>query len=203
MAILERAGFVVIGLRVREYGLQTTRTLAHRCSRIHESVPMKDFFLPYVSIASSGGEYFQVSFAEHEDSDDQYFLIQRQFESPDGGRVYVESHRPTLCGHFRIRRAELRRDMFPLDLICQPAETVRIRFQANRTRYERLKSVLKKDTPFRRAEHRVRHWSACRPMDALRECTPGRSVARAVGNRSRLPGVTVNPSPSPITNPTP
>lgn len=147
MAILESAGFVAIRLRVTKYRLQTTSTPAHRCGRIHESVPMKDFFLPYVSIASSGGEYFQVSFAEREDSDDEYFLIQRQFESPDGGRVYVESHRPTLCGHFRIRRAELRRDMFRLDLICQPAETVRIRFEADRTRYERLKSVLKTIVP--------------------------------------------------------
>jgi hypothetical protein len=108
---------------------------------------MKEFFLPCVSIASSGGEYFQVSFAEHEDSDDAYFLIQRQFESPDGGRVYVESHRRTLCGHFKIRRAELRRDIFRLELIGQPVETVQIRFQTDQSRYERLKSVLKTIVP--------------------------------------------------------
>jgi hypothetical protein len=52
-----------------------------------------------LSVASSGGEYFQVLFAQEEDRfaqdedrDDAYFLFQRQFESPDGGRVYVESH---------------------------------------------------------------------------------------------------------------
>ena len=108
---------------------------------------MAEFSLPYVSIASSGDEYFQVSFAENEDSDDAYFLIQRQFESPDGGRVYVESHRRTLCGHFKIRKAELRRDVFRLELTCQPAETVEIRFQADRSRYKRLKSVLKTIIP--------------------------------------------------------
>jgi hypothetical protein len=108
---------------------------------------MTEFSLPYVSIASSGGEYFQVSFAENEDSDDAYFLIQRQLELPDGGRVYVESHHRTLCGHFKIRRAELRRNMFRIELICQPAETVQIRFQADRSRYNRLKSVLKTIIP--------------------------------------------------------
>ena|SRR5436309_9827799 len=108
---------------------------------------MTEFFLPYVSIASSGGEYFQVSFAANEDSDDEYVLIQRQFESPDDGRVYVESHRRALCGHFKIRKAKLRSDVFCLELICQPTETVRIRFQADRNRYNRLKGVLKTIIP--------------------------------------------------------
>jgi len=38
---------------------------------------MTEFSFPNVSVASSGGEYFQVSFADKEDSDDAYFLIQR------------------------------------------------------------------------------------------------------------------------------
>ena len=108
---------------------------------------MTEFSLSYVSVASSGGEYFQVSFAEHEDSDDAYFLIQRQFESPDGGRVYVESHHRPLCGHFKIRKAALLRNVLRLELMCQPAETVQIRFQADRSRYNQLKSVLKTIIP--------------------------------------------------------
>jgi hypothetical protein len=108
---------------------------------------MTEFSLPRVSIANSGGEYFQVSFAENEDSDDAYFLIQRQFESPDGGQVYVESHHTTLCGHFTIRQAALRRDVLRLELNGQPAETVQIRFQAGRSRYNQLKSVLKTIIP--------------------------------------------------------
>ena len=108
---------------------------------------MTEFSLPYVSIASSGGEYFQVPFAEKEDSDDAYFLIQRQFESPDGGRVCVESHHRTLCGLFKIRKAELRRHVFRLELVCQPAETVQIRFQADRNLYKQLKSVLRTIIP--------------------------------------------------------
>ena len=56
---------------------------------------MTELFLPIVSVANSG-ECFQVSFAEKEDNGDEgsesaYFLLQRQFESPDGGRVYLET----------------------------------------------------------------------------------------------------------------
>ena len=108
---------------------------------------MTEFSFPTVSVASSGGEYFQVSFAAQEDSDDAYFLIQRQFESPDGGHVYIESHQPTLCGHFKIRKAELRRDALRLELISQLAQTVQIRFQANGSRYDQLKTVLKTMIP--------------------------------------------------------
>jgi hypothetical protein len=63
-------------------------------------------------VASSGGEYFQVSFAEDQYSDDAYFLIQRQFESYDGGFFYLESHERTLCGHFKISKARLGRNSF-------------------------------------------------------------------------------------------
>jgi hypothetical protein len=85
-----------------------------RCAFPNQSVrisaTMTEFSFSNVTVASSGGEYFQVSFADKEDSDDAYFLIQRQFESPDRGHVYIESHQRILCGHFKIRKAELRRD---------------------------------------------------------------------------------------------
>jgi hypothetical protein len=45
---------------------------------------MREFSFPCLSVASSGGEYFQVSFEESE-GDRAYSLIQRQFESYDGG----------------------------------------------------------------------------------------------------------------------
>ena len=116
---------------------------------------MTEFSFPYVSVASSGGEYFQVSFAESEeseggeDTDRPYFLIQRQFESYDGGLFYLESHETRLCGHFKIRRAELGRDTFRLQVSCEPVETVQIRFQAGSVRYNRLKRILKIMMPAR------------------------------------------------------
>ncbi len=104
---------------------------------------MTDLFFKHVSVDESGGEYFQVSFADDENSDDNYLLVQRQFESPDHGWLYVESHLRTLCGHFRIRRAELERGLFRLEIMCQPPETVQIRFQAGETEFKRLKKVLR------------------------------------------------------------
>lgn len=104
---------------------------------------MTDLFLKHVSVAESRGEYFQVSFADDEESDGSYFLFQRQFESPDHGRLYVESHLRTLSGHFRIRRAELERGLFRMEIMRQPPETVQIRFQAGETQFNRLRKVLK------------------------------------------------------------
>ncbi len=104
---------------------------------------MTEFSFPCVSVASSDGEYFQVSFADSENSADAYFLIQRQFESHDHGFLYVESHERAPCGHFKIRKAELGRNIFRLELACEPAETIQIRFQTNRARYNQLRRVLK------------------------------------------------------------
>jgi hypothetical protein len=101
-----------------------------------------EFSFPFVSVASSGGEYFQVSFEDDPDSDSAYFTIQRQFESYDGGLFYIESHERTLCGHFKIRSAQLGRDTFRLELACEPAETVQIRFQADTARYNQLRRFL-------------------------------------------------------------
>ena len=106
---------------------------------------MTELSLPYVSIVTGGDEYFQVSFDEQEegsDGDTPYFLLQRQLESPDGGRVYVESHQRALCGHFRIRRAALSDGVFHLELAGRPPQAVLIRFQADRRRLRQLTRVL-------------------------------------------------------------
>jgi hypothetical protein len=110
---------------------------------------MTEFSFPRVSVASSGAEYFEVSFAENEDSDRAYFLIQRQFESYDGGLFYLESHETRLCGHFKIRRADLGRETLRLQVACDPAEAVQINFQANSARYNQLKRILKIMIPAR------------------------------------------------------
>ena len=103
--------------------------------------------LPHVSVASSGGEYFQVSFNDKAASDEAYFLIQRQFEDDDGGLFYVESHERIFRGHFRIRKAELGKDRLRLQIMPQPAKLVQIRFRADGIAYSRLKRVLRMMMP--------------------------------------------------------
>jgi hypothetical protein len=69
------------------------------------------FHAKYVSAAETG-DYYQISF-ETEDPDDDatdppgldsaYLIIQRQFEMPDGGRCYVETHDHGYVGHYRLK----------------------------------------------------------------------------------------------------
>ncbi len=106
---------------------------------------MTEFSLPYVSVANSGDEYFHVSFEERKDGsvdDGPYILMQRQFESPDGGRVYVESHQRNLCGHVRITRATLSSGLLRVGLGGRPPRNVEIRFDANPRRQRQLARML-------------------------------------------------------------
>ena len=64
----------------------------------------------HLSASEMGGEYFQVMFEEERESDKAYFLIQRQFEMPDDGSCYVETHKEEVCGDFKIRQAKLSRN---------------------------------------------------------------------------------------------
>jgi hypothetical protein len=63
--------------------------------------------LNYVSV-SIEGDYYQVHFSANKDNgsseitDDPYFLIQPQFEMPDGGEVYIESHDDNYIGHYLV-----------------------------------------------------------------------------------------------------
>jgi hypothetical protein len=62
----------------------------------------------YVS-ASENGDYYQVAFentdqasdaADVDGPDSPYLLIQRQFEDPNGGQCYVETHDKNTSGIF-------------------------------------------------------------------------------------------------------
>ena len=66
------------------------------------------FHANYVSTSISG-DYFQVLFENSEDArdpDSPYLLVQRQFEEPDGGQCYIETHDEKYTGHFNLRRIE-------------------------------------------------------------------------------------------------
>jgi len=75
--------------------------------------------------ASENGDYYQVVFentdpagdaANVDGPDRPYLLIQRQFEDPDGGRCYVETHDEAYIGHFRLRSIELSRSCLHLEI---------------------------------------------------------------------------------------
>ena len=69
------------------------------------------FHAKYIS-AAEAGDYYQVSFETEDPGDDApdppepdspYLIIQRQFETPDGGRCYVETHDHGYVGHYRLK----------------------------------------------------------------------------------------------------
>jgi len=122
---------------------------AHRAgSKIHIGARMTEFSFPHVSVASAG-ECFQISFDERDVSEESYFLIQRQFESNDDDLLYLECQDDDLCGHLRIVSAELERDVFRLQVACEPARMVQIRFRAGSRRYKQLRRFLKIMMPAR------------------------------------------------------
>src|ERR1700738_2095641 len=60
---------------------------------------------------SISGDYYQATFEAEEDTNDPdspYLLMQRQFETSDGGRCYIETHDEKYIGHFLLRRVEFK-----------------------------------------------------------------------------------------------
>ena len=77
------------------------------------------------------------------DGETPYFLLQRQFEIPDGGHVYIESHHREMCGHVCISRAVLTAGLLRLQLAGRPPRELAIRFKADRRRLRELTAMLK------------------------------------------------------------
>ncbi len=103
--------------------------------------------LDYVSV-SVAGDYYQVMFEEKEEDEGEetfgtpYVIIQRQFEMPDGGRIYLETHDENFIGHFRVRRCVLGPKMLFLQLQRKKAEHLEILFATSKHNYIELKEAL-------------------------------------------------------------
>jgi hypothetical protein len=104
----------------------------------------------YISIE---GDYYQVHFYAREDNgsteitDDPYFLIQRQFEMPDGDEVYIESHDDNYIGHYLVNRATLQRNKIHLELKRSNYAEIEISFKATEKKFEELHNALKTMIP--------------------------------------------------------
>lgn len=103
--------------------------------------------LGYVS-ASVAGDYYQVYFKESEDSDQsdidgKYLLIQRQFEIPDGDKIYVESHNLDFIGHFKVVKAKLNPRSLSLTLSKKKTATIEVDFESSPKNYSKIKRALK------------------------------------------------------------
>ncbi len=98
--------------------------------------------------ASEAGDYYQVLFEERDPDWEQdrlggkYLLIQRQFEMPNGSRIYVESHDQDFIGHFKVVKARLNPKCLCLTLSRKTSATIEVTFETSPGNYAEVKRVL-------------------------------------------------------------
>ena len=96
--------------------------------------------------SSVSGDYYQVMFeAEEEtnDPDSPYFLIQRQFETSDGGRCYLETHDEKYIGHFLLRRVEFTPERLSIEFDRPSDNLVSVTFCMAISDFEETSRVMK------------------------------------------------------------
>ncbi len=108
------------------------------------------FRAKYVS-ASENGDYYQVAFdntdpasdaTDGDGRDNPYLLIQRQFEDPDGGRCYVESHGEEYLGHFSLRSIELSPSHLFLEIARDRNNRIEVTFDIGQSEFEDIQRVI-------------------------------------------------------------
>ena len=102
----------------------------------------------YVS-TSEAGDYYQVLFEERDSDseedgleDGKYLLIQRQFELPNGSRIYVESHDQAFIGHFKVVKATLNSKCFCLTLSKKTSAAIEATFETSPENHAEVKRIL-------------------------------------------------------------
>lgn len=108
------------------------------------------FRAKYVS-ASEDGDYYQVVFentdpagdaADVDGPDTPYLLIQWQFEDPDGGLCYVETHLEEYIGHFRLRSIEFRPSRLLLEIARDRNNRIEVIFDIGQSELEEVRRVI-------------------------------------------------------------
>jgi hypothetical protein len=107
------------------------------------------FRAKYVS-ASENGDYYQVAFentdpagdADVDGPDSPYLLIQRQFEDPDGGRCYVETHDEGYIGHFRLRSIEFSPSRLLVEIARDRNNRIEVIFDIGQFEFEEVRRVI-------------------------------------------------------------
>lgn len=108
------------------------------------------FRAKYVS-ASENGDYYQVAFENTDPAgdatavdgpDSPYLLIQRQFEDPDGGRCYVETHNEGYTGHFRLRSIQFSPSRLLLEIARDRNNRIGVIFDIGQSEFKEVQRVI-------------------------------------------------------------
>ena len=96
--------------------------------------------------SSISGDYYQAMFEAEEDTNDPdspYLLIQRQFETSDGGRCYIETHDEKYIGHFLLRRVEFTPERLSIEFDRPSDNLVSVTFSMAVSDFEQASQVIK------------------------------------------------------------
>ena len=100
-----------------------------------------------VSITKAG-DYYQIMFHDGLDTEEEpYFLIQSQFEFPDGGVCYFESHNEELIEHCKVKSVSLSTHRIILSYGEELNREVEIEFGLHGVDFQDLASTLKEMIP--------------------------------------------------------
>jgi hypothetical protein len=108
----------------REIGTACDENRLHCITASEGTSDLMRFHAKYVS-ASEAGDYYQVSFDTEDPGEDStdprgpdrpYLIIQRQFETLDGGQCYVETHDHGYIGHFHVRLTNFTRTCLAFEI---------------------------------------------------------------------------------------
>ena len=119
-----------------------------KCGNTFKQTKMKSFLeFKTVSVTKSG-DYYQVVFHDGLDTEDEpYFMIQRQFEFPDGGIYHFESHNEHLIEHCKAKLVSLSTNTLRLSYGEEPRRDIEIKFGLHSTDFQELASTLKEMIP--------------------------------------------------------
>jgi hypothetical protein len=107
------------------------------------------FHAQHVS-ASAAGDYFQVYLGAEEpdelesdlyEVEGPYLIIQRQFEMPDRGRCYIETHDEGYIGHFPLRLIELSRTRLAFEILRKTDKQAEVSFALNASEFEEVRRI--------------------------------------------------------------
>src|SRR5258707_5116498 len=108
----------------RRWAQPAMRIGCHCIKAVGGTSSLMRFHAKYVSV-SEAGDYYQVSFDTEDPGEDStdppgpdrpYLIIQRQFETPDGGQCYVETHDRGHVGHFHVRLTNFTRTCLAFEI---------------------------------------------------------------------------------------
>ena len=124
-----------------------------KCGNVFKQKKMKTFLEFKKVSVTVNGDYYQIVFHDGLDTDDEpYFMIQRQFEFPDGGVCHFESHLESLIEQCKAKSVSLSTNTLSVSYGEEQRRDVEIRFDSHSADFQELVSTLKEMIPRTRIE---------------------------------------------------